>query len=183
MGGKLVYYYVNMMLQDVGTVSGLAKGGALLDWQDGTGETPLHRAVQFHHVAISMVLLLAGVDAELRDHEGSSALHMAASAGLGEIIGGHLEAGADLEPLAVAGDCPLHRDVVQNRANIVSLLLSAGASMEHRDAIHAQDPFSWACQGCVATMVRMLVDAGADIESMSSAGLTPLHWACRDIDS
>ena len=183
MGGRLVHDYVDMAMQDVATVSGLVKGGAFLDWQDGNGETPLHRAVHFHHATISRILLQAGADPNLRDHNGASPLHVAATTGCVETVSDLLEAGADVTSLAVGGFSPLHRAVVTNRADVVSLLLNAGASMEHRDTTHGQTPLSWACEGCLAPIVRVLVKAGADVESRSSAGLVPLHWACRFIDS
>ncbi|CAM9622967.1 unnamed protein product, partial [Laminaria digitata] len=62
MGGKLVHDYADKIVEDVATVSGLVKGGAFLDWQDGRGETPLFRAVNFDNGAILRVLLRAGAD-------------------------------------------------------------------------------------------------------------------------
>ncbi|CAM9454738.1 unnamed protein product, partial [Laminaria digitata] len=78
MGGKLVHDYVNMTIQDVAMVSGLVRGGAFLDWQDGTGDTPLHRAVYFNHVTILRILLQAGAATNVRGHAGASPLHVAA---------------------------------------------------------------------------------------------------------
>ena len=183
MGGKLVHDYVNMTIQDVAMISGLVKGGAFLDWQDGTGDTPLHKAVHFDHIIISRVLLQAGADPNIRDCNGASPLHIAACTGHWEIVSDLLEAGADMEPLSVGGPSALHRAVVNNRANIVSLLLNAGASMEHCDGIRGQTPLSWACERCLAPIVRVLVEAGANVEARSLAGLTPLHWACRFNDA
>ena len=182
MGGKLVYDYVNLSTPDVAAVSGLVKGGAFLDWQDGTGDTPLHRALYFDHVRIASILLKAGANPNLRDRRGASPLHIAAFTGCWQIVPALLEAGADMELLSVSGQSPLLLAVVKKHTDIVSFLLDAGASTEHRDAIHGQTPLSWACRGCVTAIVRLLVQAGADVESRSSAGLTPLHWACRFVD-
>lgn len=178
-GGKLVYDYVDTMMQDVGIVSGLAKGGAFLDWRAETGDAPLHRAAHFHHAAIAKVLLRWGADPNIRNHHGASPLHVAACTEHGEIVAELLQAGADVETLTKDGFSPLHMAVVNNRLKVVLLLLIAGASMEHRDTTHGQTPLSWACKNCFAPIVRILVEAGADVESRSSAGLTPLHWACR----
>ncbi|CAN0527134.1 unnamed protein product, partial [Scytosiphon promiscuus] len=95
MGGKLLHDYVNMVMQDVAMVSGLLRGGAFLDWQDGTGDTPLHRAAHFHHATISRILLQAGADPNLRDHRGVSPLYIAAGTGCGEIVADLLEAGSN----------------------------------------------------------------------------------------
>ncbi|CAM9146667.1 unnamed protein product, partial [Laminaria digitata] len=165
MGGKLVHDYAHKIVEDVAMVSGLVKGGAFLDWQDGNGETSLFRAVHVHHGAISRVLLRAGADPNLSDRLGVSPLHVAAFNGRVDVAAALLEAGADLEPLSASGYCPLHQAVVSNRANVVRFLLNAGASTEHRDTIHGQTPLSWACRACFGPIVRVLVAAGAVIEA------------------
>lgn len=184
MGGKLVHDYTNMMVEDVAMVSGLVKGGAFLGWRDGTGYTPLHRAVHFHHAIVSRLLLQAGADPNPRDHHGASPLHVAAGTGREEIVADLLEAGADTELQTVGGYSPLSAAVANNRVsgnrmNVVRLLLNAGASTEHRDVVYGQTSLSWACRSGLAPIVRVLLEAGADVESRSSAGLTPLHLACR----
>ncbi|CAN0540629.1 unnamed protein product, partial [Scytosiphon promiscuus] len=161
-------------MEDVGMVSGLAKGGAFLDWQNGNGETPLHRAVHFRHVAISRVLLNAGADPNLRDRRGTSPLHVAACTGCGEIVLDLLRAGTDVESQRVGGQSPLHMAVVNIRANVVSILLSVWAFTEHRDNTQGQTPLSSACERCLPSIVRLLTKAGADVESRCLAGLRPL---------
>ena len=183
MGGKLVHDYVNMTMQDVAMISGLVKGGAFLDWQDANGETPLHRAVHFHHGIVSSILLKAGANPNVRDHNGFSPLLVAACTGSVEIAADLLKAGADKEPRMLGGLSILHMSVENNRVDVVSLLLDVGASTEHRDGTQGQTPLSWACERCLAPIVRVLVEAGADLESRCSAGLTPLHWACRVNDA
>ena len=182
MGGKLVHDYVNMTMEDVPMVSGLVKGGAFLDWQDASGDTPLHRAVYFKHIIISRILLQAGAKTNIRGHASASPLHVAAFTGCVEIVADLVTAGADMEPRVVGDFSPLHLAVVKNRLNVVRLLLNAGAYTENHEAYCGQTPLSWACRGCLSLIVRALVEAGADVESRSSAGLTPLHWACRFID-
>ena len=183
MGGKLIYDHVNMLTEEVVTVSGLVKGGAFLDWQDGIGNTPLHQAALLHHDTVSRILLKAGANPNISDYLGTCPLHVAAFGGRDQMVTDLLEAGADRELLTFWGESPLHRAVMNNRLNVVNLLLKAGASTEHRDDTLGQTPLSWACKGCLAHIVRVLVEAGADVESRSSAGLTPLHWACRFIDA
>lgn len=128
-------------------------------------------------------MLKADTHPNLRDRCGASPLHIAASTGPPEIIADLLEAGADLEALTVRGHSPLRMAVLKNRVHVSSLLLNARASTEHRGAIHGQTPLSWAFRGCLALIVRVLVEAGAGVESRSSAELTPLRWACRFIDA
>lgn len=179
MGGRLLHAYVSRVVEDVDIVSGLVHGGAYLDWQDKAGDTPLHRAAHFSHADIVSILLHAGADPNIRSHCGASPLHVAAFAGCCEVVADLLEAGADTGLQTVSGDSPLHTAVMHNRVAVVRLMLNARAPMEQRDAIHGQTALSWACRVCPAPMVRELVEAGANVESRSSAGLTPLHLACR----
>ncbi|CAM9228794.1 unnamed protein product, partial [Laminaria digitata] len=86
MGGKLVHDYVNTTMLDVAMVSGLVKGGAFLDWRNGSGGTPLHRAVQFRHATILRILLQAGADPNIHDHGGASPLQVVATTGYGEVV-------------------------------------------------------------------------------------------------
>ncbi|CAN0487866.1 unnamed protein product, partial [Scytosiphon promiscuus] len=82
----------------VAIVSGLVKGSAFLDCQDGTGATPLRRDAHFLHATTSIILPQAVADPNLGDHGcGMSPLHAAAWTGCGEVVANPLEAGADLE--------------------------------------------------------------------------------------
>ena len=169
MGGKLVHDYVNMAMQDVAMVSGLVKGGAFLDWQDGTGDTPLHRAVHFNHVNISRVLLLAGADPNLRDHRGASPLHIAACTGCRDIVADLLEAGADLEHRdTIHGQTPLSSACEGGFAPIVRVLVEAGADVESRSSA-GLTPLHWACRFNDAESVEVLLNAGADPGSVDKA--------------
>lgn len=179
-GGKLVYDYVNMVAEDVGIVRGLVDGGPSLDWRDDTGgETALHRAAHFQHFRITEVLLRAGADVNLRNVRGGSPLHVAASTGCAKITAALLEAGANQEARMDNGRSPLHLAVINNKPDAVLLLLRAGASTEHRDFERGQTPLSEASEYSLAPIIRVLLEAGADLESRSTAGLTSLHWACR----
>lgn len=159
-----MYDYVNIMTEYVAIVSALAKGGAFLDWQDENGNTSLHLAACFHHVNTSKILLQAGADKNLRDYHGASPSHVAALTGCEAIVVGLIEAGADLEPRMVGDYFPLHVAAMKNRVNVSSVQLDAGGTTEHRDAFHGRTPLSWACKACLAPIVRVLVEAGADIE-------------------
>eukprot|EP00752_Nemacystus_decipiens_P004802 g4370.t1 len=179
-GGQLLHDYVNMVTEDVGIVRGLVDGGAFLDWQDDVGgETALHRAAHFGHARITHILLRAGARVNLRNVRGGSPLHVAASTGCATIVAALLEAGAHREARMDNGRSPLHLAVINNKPDAVLLLLRAGANTEHRDFERGQTPLSEASEYALAPIIRLLLDAGADVGSRSTAGLTALHWACR----
>lgn len=179
-GGKLVHDYVNMVAEDVAIVRGLVDAEAFLDWQDEPGgDTALHRAAHFQHSRITEVLLRAGTDVNLRNVRGGSPLHVAASTGCVRIMTALLEAGANREARMDNGRSPLHLAVINSKPDAVLLLLRAGANTEHRDLERGQTPLSEASEYTLAPIIRLLLEAGADVESRSTAGLKPLHWACR----
>ena len=179
MGARMVYDYVNMVMEDVETVAGLAKCGAFLDWQDEIGNSPLHRAAHFRHVNISKILLQYGAETDLRNHRGGSPLHIAACQGSVAITTALLDAGAGKEARMVNGRSPLHLAVINGNIDVVTLLLRNQAFTEHRDKSRGQTPLSEAAEYGLAPTISILLEAGADIESTSLEGLTPLHWACR----
>ena len=169
MGGQLVYDYVNMAMQDVAMVSGLAKGGAFLDWQDGTGFTPLHRAAHFHHATISRVLLQADADPNLCDHSGVSPLHVAIFTGCVEIVADLLKAGADMEHRdAIHGQTPLSSACKGCSASIVRALVRAGADVESTCSA-GLTPLHWACRFNATESVEALLKAGADPGALDQA--------------
>lgn len=179
-GGKLVHDYVNMVSEDADIVRGLVRGGAFLDWQDEAGgETALHRAAHFQHSRVTELLIGAGADVNIRNVRGGSPLHVAASTGCARIMAALLQAGANREARMDNGRSPLHHAVINNKPDAVLLLLRAGVGTEHRDLERGQTPLSEASEYALAPIIRLLVEAGADVESRSAAGLTALHWASR----
>ncbi|CAN0228497.1 unnamed protein product, partial [Ectocarpus sp. 13 AM-2016] len=180
-GGKLVYDYVSMVSQDVATVYGLVQGGAFLDWQDShRRRTPLHRAVYFGHSQILKILLAAGANPNVADNHAVTPLHMVAVKGCEAEAAELLCAGADMHARTNDSYTPLHLAVVYNRIGVTRLLLDASASsLEVHDLCLGITPLAWASKLSFTTMLRVLLNAGADVNSRSPAGSTPLHWACR----
>ncbi|CAM9404638.1 unnamed protein product, partial [Hapterophycus canaliculatus] len=108
-GGQLVHNYVNMALEDVEIVRGLAQGGAFLNWQDHQhGRTPLHRAVHFRHFQILKILLKFGANPNLRDRHGITPLHLVAVSGCTAGAAELLEVGSDTTARTNDSYSPLH---------------------------------------------------------------------------
>lgn len=88
-----------------------------------------------------------------------------------------------------AGDTALHVAAAGHRTEIVKLLLAAGADVESARNHRLGRPLHYAADGCpdsdswdqknqMATL-RLLAEAGADLNARDKNGATPLHRAVR----
>ena len=144
------------------TVSLLAEAGADVDAADSMSRTPLHRALRRDDPRVVARLLELGSDTAMRDISGSMAdptgcerwntgsfFHVAPI----EIVAGCIEAGAD----------------VNARSEGRGGALSAGSTPLHLAAAWSRDP----------AVVRLLVQAGSDVNAWDKDGFSPLHRAAQ----
>ena len=130
-------------------------------------------------------LLDAGLDPNAREtwsYRGATPLHWAALHGESSIAALLIERGADIEVEDHRGYTPFQLAVERNRESVVWILIVNGVNGGHTNF----DKFD---RGCTALhvasylgspeIVKLLLDAGEDIEAQDSRGLTPLHWATR----
>ncbi len=85
-----------------------------------------------------------------------------------------------------AGDTPLHAAAAGYRVEIAKLLLAAGAEVNAAGKLRHSEPLHYAADGSPerdtkrqVAMIRLLLDAGADIHAQDKNGATPLHRAVR----
>ena len=131
--------------------------------------------------------LEAGANVETRDEGGFTVLHAAAAFnGSPAVTKALLDAGADIDSQAKNGLAPLHMAVSSGSLAVTRVLLSAGADTEPQNE-HKWTPLHSAAEFSNSpAMVKVLVDAGANIEALASVdaqngnsihALTPLHLA------
>ena len=85
-----------------------------------------------------------------------------------------------------AGDTPLHVAAAGYRVEIAELLLAAGAEVNAAGKHRGGAPLHYAADGGPerdvkrqVAMIRLLLQAGADIQAQDKNGATPLHRAVR----
>lgn len=118
-------------------------------------------------------------DVNSLNEKGVAAIHLAAAAcGAKNLdIKNLLEQGAELELLSKYGRTALHYSCHNGNHHIVKLLLSLGADPNIEDA-EGHTPIFMAVEGCNAA-INLLVEAGADLNKVSSFNTTPISLACK----
>ena len=101
-----------------------------------------------------------------------------------EVVEQHMAYGADPNDVFIPPDIPfegasaLHLAVLKSNAPIVEVLLDNGADIEikAKDAFKAT-PLIWAAYWGLPEMVRLLLEAGANVKAEDTNGFTPLDAA------
>ena len=148
-----------------------------LNHQDSNNFTALHFAVQEKRADVVQVLIDAGADIETKDDEGRSPLLLASIEGELTTVKTLVEAGADVRATDAERDTCLtlaahfgHTETVRYLVGLPEVDLN---HQEYRNftALH------FAVQEKHGDLVQVLIDVGADIETKTDTGRSPLHLA------
>ncbi|XP_077172741.1 ankyrin repeat domain-containing protein 61 [Paroedura picta] len=144
----------------------------------------LHECVRLHTLCLIPFLVHDGADVDETDPSGITALHAASRTLSREAIQMLLRCGANVNLAAPAtGLSPLHFAaqsasskggiILAAGAECVKLLLQNGAQVSARDG-HGKEAIHFACQGGRVDLVTLLLDYGADVNSLTSRQESPL---------
>ena len=135
---------------------------------DANDWAPLLLAAEKANVEVVADLLQRGADANASDDNGDTALILAGSFEVIELL---LDAGAFI-------DDALHKACYDGNVGVVRKQLKRGADVNSKGLAGCR-PLHYAAQGEntheVVQIVQMLVAAGADINAPNSAGMSPLY--------
>ncbi|KAM0483609.1 hypothetical protein ACHAPX_002101 [Trichoderma viride] len=119
-----------------------------------------------------------GVDVNLADRIGRTALYWAAVKDYFEMVQYLLKQGASLETRDDWGDTPALHAAIKGNTCIVEILLDHGADLEDADG-NGRTMLSWAAGQGHEDTTRLLLDRGASIETMDKEWRTPLLLAAH----
>ncbi|RSM15123.1 hypothetical protein CDV31_005057 [Fusarium ambrosium] len=141
--------------------------------------TVLLRASFLGDVTTVRQLLENGVDLQISDPYGSTALSIASDVGHEDVVKLLVEKGANLESRDGIGDTPLLRAAFKGHQSVVRLLAKAGADLEAKNHI-GNTPLATASWKGDEAMARLLMEQGSSIETKDSSGSTPLLLAASN---
>ena len=128
---------------------------------------PLHRAAAEGDSEALAALLEAGADADARDEDGVTPLHLAASPDIVEAL---LNAGADVDARPSNGRTPLHYAMLEGNGEVLDALLEAGANAD----VRSRDGLTPLHVTTSSDVVTALLGEGAAVNARTRDGETPL---------
>jgi len=137
--------------------------------------TPLKCAVQSRDSQLLEMLLRSGADANLPDHRGVGALHLAAFDGSGDCVGALLNSRADANIVDKYGQTPLF---FASSVQVCQQLLDARADAHARNK-KQQSPLHMAAHAGLQDIVRLLLDVTDKqlLNAQDDKGYTPFFYA------
>lgn len=167
---------------DATEVESLLQGGAELETRDKSGRTPLLVAAHLSHDEVARVLLAAGADANALDRQRYDLITIAAVNNDVEIIRLGLEYGADPSAVTSPYDgTALIAAAHLGHIEIVQTLIDANAPLDHVNNLGWTALIEAIVLGDGGerhtAVLKILVEAGADVNLAERGGKTPLTLA------
>ena len=162
----------------------LIDSGANVTARNHYGVTALYLAARSGDATTTRALLVAGIDANTSLPGGETALMTAARSGHTDVVGVLLTGSSAVESLADLGRNPT------NERSGYAPVESAGYGdtdrhpiQRHRADVNAREQrygdtaLMWAAVAGHVDVVRLLIEAGADVRAVDDEGVTALHLA------
>jgi ankyrin repeat protein len=171
--------------QDSARVRALITGKADVNVRSDDGSTALLWAAHWNDTVTADLLIRAHADANIANDLGMTPLSRACTNGSAALVEILLNAGANPNTRIATGETPIMTCAGTGNADAVRMLMARGADVNAKEPSQNQDALMWAASERHPTVVRLLVESGADPRAHTKKGFTALHFAARegDIDS
>lgn len=166
---------------DLAAVQQLLAQGASVHAADTTGETALIAAAYANHLAVAQQLIAAGADVNVQDNTRQSAYLIATAEGYVDLLRLTLQAGADVHRTDSYNGTGLIRAADRGHVEIIQELLQTAIKVDHINRLGwtaLLEAIILGDGGARHTeVVRLLVEAGADVNLADGNGVSPLAHA------
>lgn len=166
---------------DTARVERLLDDGASVSATDARGMTALIAATWENHVDVACRLIAAGADVNVQDDTQQSAYLVTTSEGYLELLQLTLATGADVRSLDSFQGTGLIRAAERGHVEVVAELLTTDIAIDHVNRLGLTallEAIMFGDGGPRHTaVVRLLVEAGADVTLADATGTTPLDHA------
>ncbi|KAL8700353.1 MAG: hypothetical protein Q9201_005492 [Fulgogasparrea decipioides] len=139
--------------------------------------TALHLAAEQGNTEVVRVLLKTGASVDFPNDLGQTPLWFAVNEGHAEISKMLLDAGASPSPWGSEHETLLFAALGSRSVDIVTSLLKAGANVDATVPFTGITSLHTAAEGGHTALVKVLLEAGAQVSSRTVTGATPLHQA------
>ncbi len=167
---------------DTATVLQLLAAGAQINSRDSRGRTPVMAATHGNHVATVQALITAGADIDLQDNRQDNPFLYAGAEGLLEILKLTIDAGANTKLTNRYGGSALIPAAERGHVEVVGELLArSDVAIDHVNNLGWTALLEAIILGDGGPrrteVVRLLINAGADVNLADGQGVTPLAHA------
>eukprot|EP00794_Sanderia_malayensis_P004801 gene4801-5428_t len=143
------------------------------------GSTLIHLASKCGHPEVALFFVKRGVPLQMPNREGAICLHEAAKQGHVSVVKSLLMKGASVNVMTKDCFTPLHTAVRHGKHLVVQVLLGFGADVGSRGGSNKETPLhlSARLKKSAKHVSEMLLKSGANVNSTTEEGVTPLQIA------
>ncbi len=178
---------------DLPKVAAMLEKGVPVDVRDDDGmpwdQTALMYAAANGHIDLVRLLIDKGANVLAKDKAppgeggGRQAIHYAARGKWVEVIAALLKAGANPNALDKEGETPLTKAIANGNVEVARFLLGHGADVNLKPrSKSSMPPLYAAAMAKSPVMVKVLLDAGANVNAVNELDRTALAWAVTAAD-
>jgi len=143
------------------------------------GVTPLHWAAHWDDVELASLLIKAGARVDAADDHGTTALALACENVSERMVDQLLSGGANPNLARTSGMTPLFDAIDVASPRLVTTLIAHGANVNARTTKTRITPLMWAIGEGQPDLAKLLLDAKADVQAVTTDGFSALTFAAR----
>jgi ankyrin repeat protein len=151
--------------------------------RSGDGSTALLWAAHWDALDTASLLVRAGADPNVSNDFRMTPLSQACTNGSAAFVGLLLKAGANPNAPVATGVLPIMTCARSGSADAVRILIAGDADVNAREPAQNQTALMWAAAEHHPDVVRMLIQAKANVHARTKNGFTALHFAAREGDT